>query len=195
MDNADLRLLYALHHSALEIVSEREWIGVIDEVRKAGSVLKVEGYAQIVLQKAAQRQSFGGNRSAAGAYAASVRWGKRGKGGTSDGAVATSNPAGAGETMNMEKIGETHSAAIAAVGADSPAGRELVVAQKEVKAASKADVNGDAFGAWNLASAAEFRVRPLAEARGAKGAVKRLHEMLKRLVVDYTDAFYAEAAA
>lgn len=216
ISKTDIGVLYALHHTALEIVSEQEWLGVICEVRKAGGVRHVNGYArfvleqatqQIVLEKAAQaKQSFGGNRSAAGAYAANQRWGRRtttagGAGGSgggakvSDGAVATSNPAGAGEAMNMEKIGEASTAAIASVGADSPAGKAIVGANKDLAASRKADVNGNSFDAWNSAASAEFAVRPHAEARGAKAAVRRLHGMLQRLVLDMTDAFYAERAA
>lgn len=212
----DIGVLYALHHTALQIVSDQEWLGVIGEVRKAGGIRNVDGYArfvleqatqQIVLEKAAQaKQSFGGNRSAAGAYAANQRWGRRttdaggtrGSGGgakVSDGAVATSNPAGAGEAMNMEKIGEASTAAIASVGADSPAGKAITGANKDLAASRKADVNGNSFDAWNSAASAEFAVRPHAEARGAKAAVKRLHGMLQRLVLDMTDAFYAERAA
>lgn len=226
ISKTDIGVLYALHHTALEIVSDQEWLGVIGEVRKAGGIRNVDGYARFVLEQATQQvvlekaaQNFGGNRSAAGSYAANMRWrgsnngglgaaqtqarqaaeskfgGPKGGAKVSDGAVATSNPAGAGEAMNMEKIGEASTAAIASVGADSPAGKAIAGANKDLAASRKADVNGNSFDAWNSAASAEFAVRPHAEARGAKAAVKRLHGMLERLVLDMTDAFYAERAA
>ena len=75
IETADLHVLDALHHFALEFVSEQEWIGVVSEVRKAGGIRNTEGYARLILEKAtAQRQSFAGNRSAAGSYAANMRW-------------------------------------------------------------------------------------------------------------------------
>ena len=233
ISKTDIGVLYALHHTALQIVTDQEWLGVIGEVRKAGGIRNVDGYArfvleqatqQIVLEKAAQqaKQTFGGNRSAAGQYAANQRWGARAaaaggappnppnagriaaearwggakdKAKVSDGAVATSNPAGAGEAMNMEKIGVASSAAIDSVGKDSPAGKAIAGANKDLAASRKADVNGNSFDAWNSAASAEFAVRPHAQARGAKAPIKRLHGMLERLVLDMTDAFYAERAA
>lgn len=222
ISKADIGVLYALHHTALEIVSDQEWLSVIGEVRKAGGIRNVDGYARFVLEQATQQivlekaaQNFGGNRSAAGAYAANMRWRGSNSGGieaaqtqarqaaeskfggkkVSDGAVATSNPAGAGEAMNMGKISEASTAAIASVGTDSPAGKAIAGANKDLAASRKADVNGNSFDAWNSAASAEFAVRPHAQARGAKAAVKRLHGMLERLVLDMTDAFYAERAA
>ena len=232
ISKADIGVLYALHHTALQIVTDQEWLGVIGEVRKAGGIRNVDGYArfvleqatqQIVLEKAAQqaKQTFGGNRSAAGQYAANQRWGARAaaaggappnppnagriaaearwggakdKAKVSDGAVATSNPAGAGEAMNMEKINGALQDAL--VGSRSVEERMAIAgANKDLAASRKADVNGNSFDAWNSAASAEFAVRPHAQARGAKAPIKRLHGMLERLVLDMTDAFYAERAA
>lgn len=53
--------------------TDDQWLLVIDEVAKAGGVRQTGGYAGEVLRKAA-KQSFGGNRSAAGRYAAEQRW-------------------------------------------------------------------------------------------------------------------------
>lgn len=196
MKNADRRVLHALHDAALDLMSDREWLAVIGEVEKAGGVLSVDGYARTALQKAAvHKQSFNGNRSAAGAYAASVRWGKGGGRKVSDGAVPTSNPAGAGEAMNMGLILDQHSTAIAAVGKDSAAGKALQSAYKDLGESRKADLEGRAFDAWNSASSAEFAVRPFAQARGAKPALKKYHGMLEQLVLDMTDAYYTEREA
>jgi starvation-inducible DNA-binding protein len=56
--------------------NEQQWTLMVNEVAKAGGIRQTTGYTAEMLAKAAQ--SFGGNRSAAGAYAASVRWGRRG---------------------------------------------------------------------------------------------------------------------
>lgn len=188
---ADKMVLKAMHDSALEVMTLPEWIGVIKEVAKAGGIRNLDGYALVALEKA--KQSFGGDRSAAGRYAAQQRWSKRT--GVSDGAVATKNPAGAGEAMNMEMIGKTHDEAISAVGASTPTGKKLVEAKTKLDESRKADVTGDAFGAWEKASQAAFDVEQLAGQRGASSIVKRLSGMLQRLVSDLTDAFYAEQAA
>ena len=62
--------------------SPSDWEILVEEIAKAGSIRNLDGYALTLLEKA---KSFGGNRSAAGAYAASVRWSRRGGGGESAG--------------------------------------------------------------------------------------------------------------
>lgn len=188
---ADKMVLKALHNSALKTMSLLEWIGVVKEVQTAGGIRNLDGYALTALEKA--KQSFGGDRSAAGRYAAQVRWGKRTQ--TSEGAVATKNPAGAGEAMNMEMVGKTHDEAISAVGASTPTGKKLTEAKGKLEEAQKADKEGDAFGAWEKASQAAFDVEQVSQQRGAPSIVRRLSSMLERLVSDLTDAFYAEEAA
>ena len=191
LPQADRLVLKALHSDALQVMSLLEWIGVIKQVAAQGGIRNTTGYAQVALQKA---KDFGGDRGAAGRYAAQMRW-ARAKGGVSDGAVATSNPAGAGEAMNMEKIGEAHTSAISAVGADTPNGKKLVEAQSALKESRKADVRGDTFTAWEKASQAAFSVSQVASERGAPREVRRLSSMLEQLVLDLTDAFYAEQEA
>ena len=75
--------------------SAAEWDLLVKAVIKAGGIRNVSGYAKDLLEKAA-KQSFGGNRSAAGAYAASIRWGNRGgaKGGGSTAAASGSSSEG-----------------------------------------------------------------------------------------------------
>lgn len=55
-------------------LSDIDWEILVEEVATAGGIANVEGFAKTVLEKA---KSFGGDRSAAGRYAAQVRWGKR----------------------------------------------------------------------------------------------------------------------
>lgn len=52
------------------------WNQIVSEVEKAGSVRLVKGSAQVILFDAIQKaaQGFGGDRSAAGRYAAQQRW-------------------------------------------------------------------------------------------------------------------------
>jgi hypothetical protein len=65
---------------------------VIQAVEKAGSIREVTDKS-VMFELVKAKQSFGGNRSAAGAYAASIRWGKKtqtesGGGTTAGGATA-----------------------------------------------------------------------------------------------------------
>ena len=71
MTEADDLVLKALEPSALTFVSQQEWAEIRAAVEQAGGVRQVEGYAKTVLEKA---KTFGGNRSAAGSYAARMRW-------------------------------------------------------------------------------------------------------------------------
>lgn len=71
MTEADALVLKALEPSARAFVDEAEWSEILAAVEKAGGVRQVDGYAKAVLEKA---KSFGGNRSAAGSYAARMRW-------------------------------------------------------------------------------------------------------------------------
>lgn len=189
---ADKLLLKQLHNSALEIMTLPEWIAVIREVEKAGGIRNVDGYAFTAIQKA---KSFGGDRGAAGRYAAQIRWGRNSGGaGGRDGSVATQNPSGAGDAMNYEKIGAVHTEAMGAAKSDGER-TALASAATDLKASRTADVRGDALGAWEKASQAEFKVEQLSQQRGASSPVRRLARMLKELVLDLTDAYYAERAA
>jgi hypothetical protein len=96
MDQANRFALDALHHDALAFVSEHEWQQIVVEVEKAGGLLNVDGYALTILKKAAERKSFGGDRSAAGRYAAQARWGKK----TTEGGSASANTSGGTKATN-----------------------------------------------------------------------------------------------
>lgn len=50
------------------------WNQIVSEVEEAGSVRLVKGSAQVILVDAIQKAAFGGDRSAAGRYAAQQRW-------------------------------------------------------------------------------------------------------------------------
>jgi hypothetical protein len=169
-----------------------EWIAVIREVEKAGGIRNVDGYAFTAIQKA---KSFGGDRGAAGRYAANIRWGRNSGGaGGRDGSVATQNPAGKGDVMNHEKIAAVHAEAMGAATSDAER-TTLASAATDLKASRTADVRGDALGAWERASQAEFKVEQLSQQRGASSPVRRLARMLKELVLDLTDEYYAMRAA
>lgn len=74
--------------------TDEQWDLIVEEVAKVGGIRYLNGYAAEVLRKSAaviaatttaaqmsggKGKSFGGNRSAAGQYAARVRWGGRGQ--------------------------------------------------------------------------------------------------------------------
>ena len=72
MNSSDRLVLDAL--KAQVKYSKQDWALIEDAVEKAGGIMNVDGVARTMLEKAA-KQSFGGNRSAAGRYAAGIRWG------------------------------------------------------------------------------------------------------------------------
>ena len=108
MKSADRLVLDALHREARNWMTNAQWAEVVDAVEKAGGVREVQGFAREVLAKAA-RQSFGGNRSAAGAYAASIRWGNRGANGGASTAGHANGSTGGGED---EEFDGTHGTAM-----------------------------------------------------------------------------------
>lgn len=98
MNSSDRIVLDAL--KAQVKYSEQDWALIEDAVEKAGGIINVDGVARTMLEKATQ--SFGGNRSAAGAYAAHVRWGQ----GANRGATASQHKA-AREQMGITEHGNT----------------------------------------------------------------------------------------
>ena len=74
MDKADKLVLDTLYGEARKWMTDTEWRDVVAEVEKAGGIVNVGGVARATLEKAVTHMSFGGSRSAAGAYAARVRW-------------------------------------------------------------------------------------------------------------------------
>lgn len=82
--------------------TDSEWAAIESIVAGGTPVTALEGVAKTMVKDAmikAERQSFGGNRSAAGAYAASVRWGNRG--GSTSGSTG-GNISGEGGNMNTD---------------------------------------------------------------------------------------------
>lgn len=122
--------------------SEHHWNLMVDEVVKAGSIRQTTGYTAGILAKAA-KQSFGGNRSAAGQYAARVRWGSRG--GSSSAAGPKSSPASAGGAMDLkgndsrQALASARGAATDAIKAhkDMESGTKSVLSDKKLPAANK----------------------------------------------------------
>lgn len=78
IEEADQRVLDALR--PYSDLSDEQWELLEDEVAKAGRITDANGTVVYALTKA--KQSFSGNRSAAGAYAANVRWGRNRSGAT-----------------------------------------------------------------------------------------------------------------
>lgn len=82
--------------------TDSEWAAIESIVANGTPVTALEGVAKTMVKDAmikAERQSFGGNRSAAGAYAASVRWGNRG--GSTSGSTG-GNIGGEGGNMSTD---------------------------------------------------------------------------------------------
>ena len=82
--------------------SDRDWAAIEAAVNSGIRVTALEGVAKTIVKDAiakAERQSFGGNRSAAGAYAASVRWGRTG--GSTSGSTG-GNISGEGGNMSTD---------------------------------------------------------------------------------------------
>ena len=106
LSKGEQAVLDGLRNGVLWSMPDELWKQVVAEVEKAGSVRAVQGAARTVLHDAIQKaaQGFGGDRSAAGRYAAQQRWKGHVK------AVPSSGQARrAGETMlpqgQSEKLG------------------------------------------------------------------------------------------
>jgi hypothetical protein len=91
MNQSDIIILESLKPHMSDFV----YAMVIQAVEKAGSIREVTDKS-VMFELVKAKQSFGGNRSAAGAYAASVRWGKGGKDLTSN--ATSSTVSGGGQT-------------------------------------------------------------------------------------------------
>lgn len=65
--------------STLSHLSDAEWGMLVKEVQQAGGVANLEGFARDAIVTALLKaKSFGGDKSAAGRYAANMRWQNRG---------------------------------------------------------------------------------------------------------------------
>jgi len=78
---ADEMLLAQIRERLLSHIPDDQWKLVEQEVDKAGGVREVGGYTGVLLTDAISKASFGGDRSAAGRYAAEQRWKGHQKGG------------------------------------------------------------------------------------------------------------------
>jgi hypothetical protein len=76
LSKGEQSVLENLRAGVLWGLSDGLWNQVVSEVEKAGSITKVQGSAQVILYDAIQKAAggFGGDRSAAGRYAAQQRW-------------------------------------------------------------------------------------------------------------------------
>ena len=75
LSKGELAVLENLRNGVLWSMPESLWKQVVAEVEKAGSVRAVQGAAATVLHDAIRKAAgFGGDRSAAGRYAAEQRW-------------------------------------------------------------------------------------------------------------------------
>jgi hypothetical protein len=81
MRKADEFLLAQIREGLLADFPDDQWKLVEEEVEKAGGVREVGGYTGVLLRDAITKASFGGDRSAAGRYAAEQRWKGHEKGG------------------------------------------------------------------------------------------------------------------
>lgn len=71
----DHLILEALRKSTLSHLPDAEWGMLTSEVDRVGGIVNLEGYARDAIAEAVQKaKSFGGDRSAAGRYAANMRW-------------------------------------------------------------------------------------------------------------------------
>lgn len=182
-------VLKSIHPEMLRMMPMAEWLAIVRKADDAGSLKALDGYAMEALTKAAQR-SFGGNRSAAGAYAANIRWSRSG-GQTGGGSGKIESERVSTGAANYEEIDNATNAAIGAASGSSER-KELEEARTETREAKRADVEGRPLDAWERASQASFRVDALASLRGASMELRRLSNMLKQLVLDLTDAYYAD---
>lgn len=213
MRSADRIVLDALHREARNWLTPAQWQEVEDAVEKAGGVVNTTGYARSIIEKAA-RQSFGGNRSAAGAYAANVRWqrakGGDAKAGTGGGTATAGSSAGGGED---EEFDGTHGTAMK----EGQAARDAIglvtttrgvetgnAAQRTAKAnydsanaslreSEKNEKAGDKFGAWMKAEEAHGLIDQILDlpiSAAARAAFERFKGATKALVSRLTDKFY-----
>jgi len=74
MKLADQMLLAQIREKLLGHIDDGQWRMIETEVENAGGVKETKGYAGTVLKDAIVKASFGGDRSAAGRYAAEQRW-------------------------------------------------------------------------------------------------------------------------
>lgn len=74
----DRLILESLRTTTLSHWSDAEWGRLTKEVERVGGVTNLEGFARDAIIEALKKaQSFEGDRSAAGRYAANMRWQKR----------------------------------------------------------------------------------------------------------------------
>lgn len=105
---ADQYLLAQIREKLLSHIPDDQWKLVEEEVDKAGGVREVGGYTGVLLTDAISKASFGGDRSAAGRYAAEQRWKGHEKGGAKYlglGGKSEANYLGLGRGMEVRSMG------------------------------------------------------------------------------------------
>jgi hypothetical protein len=71
---AQKMVLATIRSTELRNLPDKEWEIVVSEVEKAGSIQATHGSVNRILTEAIQKAGFGGDRSAAGRFAAEQRW-------------------------------------------------------------------------------------------------------------------------
>ena len=199
MKSADQLVLDALYRETHGWISNAEWLGVVKAVEEAGSIEATTGFPRDILVKAAR--SFGGDRSAAGRYAAQMRWSR--SGGSGSGKVESgylSEPKRA-----TPKPPPTHAEVYAATNAakqsvadrrfDDPMRQKVQSADTAAHSAMGHDKAGRKLDAWERASTAAFDADVAAKMQGAPKAVKLFAEVLARMVLHLTDKYHSREAA
>lgn len=115
MATADERILDVLRGSVLNHIEESEWQDIRKAVVDAGGIRQVDGYARTVVHGAIEKaRSFGGDRSQAGRYAATVRWMREGKAGED------AKRRAAGRNAALARFGRGKGPEMAAAGSTPP---------------------------------------------------------------------------
>ena len=191
MNQRDKDVLDAMHQTLVKFLSEPEIQLLHQEVEKAGGVAKTTGYARELLEKSAAimagavaSRSFGGNRSAAGQYAARMRWGRSGgsSGGGGGGEKKTASPVGSlmWDTVASE-FTQVDSETFGALGAKNPITQRLQEARTEFERGRKADNGGlgevipsAADRAATHTGTAGMLLTLAANSKGAPASIKKL---------------------
>jgi len=145
MNEKDKNVLDAMAPALSQILTEQQIGFLHEEVEKAGGIMNTTGVARELLEKTAAAivagvgTSFGGNRSAAGAYAARVRWGGRGAGDAKPLGSRTASTVGASGWKEADDAG---SKALADLGPDHPEHQRVMEVVRLVGNAKRSDDAG-----------------------------------------------------
>lgn len=148
ISRADQDVLDAMQPVLEGFMSEDEIALLYAEVEKASGIVNTTGVARENLEKAAAiiagaiaTRSFGGNRSAAGQYAARVRWGS---GSSSPVGQKTTSPVGASEWKEVDSAGAQALSDIdATLGSGHPEHQRVSEAIGLLRMSRRADKDGE----------------------------------------------------